>query len=75
MHGNSNICSSCKNANTQCICYQKAYAGHYINIPNGQTPIIFNEPITYIAPKGWECPKCTVVNAPWLPQCPCVKPK
>lgn len=21
--------------------------------------------------KGWECPKCGRVNAPWIPQCNC----
>lgn len=23
------------------------------------------------ANKGWECPKCGTVNAPWKPQCDC----
>ena len=21
--------------------------------------------------QGWECPKCGVVNAPWMPMCGC----
>lgn len=23
--------------------------------------------------KGWECPKCGRVNAPWASECPCYK--
>lgn len=23
---------------------------------------------------AWKCPRCTVINAPWLPQCYCKEP-
>ena len=27
----------------------------------------------YTADKGWECPRCGKINAPWISQCSCTR--
>ena len=36
------------------------------------TTYTYNNP-SYSAEKGWECPRCGRVNAPWVRQCDCSK--
>ena len=26
------------------------------------------------APRGWECPRCRIIHAPWVTQCYCPRP-
>ena len=42
-------------------------------IERGQLPsnVVAATPLYIEAQKGWLCPRCAAVNAPWVPKCDC----
>ncbi len=46
-----------------------------MEIDNTTTGTSYNykSPPTYQIEKGWECPRCGSINAPWVRQCDCDK--
>ena len=40
----------------------------YNPYPNSPVPYIPYTPVE-IAPRGWECPRCCTINAPWMSTC------
>ena len=48
----------------------KIQTGETVKGTSTSTTYTYNSP-SYSAEKGWECPRCGRINAPWVRQCDC----
>lgn len=78
------MCGSCKKCGYRWICNAPEIKSQDFKIPqflatekpDTLTPISAPaaEILTTEYARGWECPRCGKIHAPWVPECNCTKP-